>query len=318
MLLSSLYTSLCRLDKTTSRIETFVNTTTIVWHMEEDRFIPGNILYSEISRMKTTDGNTTTTVIDSASSPAHFLVFHQLNDTLIVSTDIALPCLRLIDRTIHNRTTTLAGLCSNSGYGFEDGSDAKFQSPRSIILDVKNSSRLLVSDRRNNAIREVNINSGFVGTFYKAGTIHGPEDIYQDSVSGDLYITTNYSRIYILRYDSFAEIQISSTSDGYFDGKFRSARFYTPSETVLVNERTVLLVADHNNNRLRIMDLLTNTTSSLCTGEDGHIDGDLASCSTKHPRCLLIVGDTLYIGEAQRIRMIKGQSKIYHPLPQLH
>lgn len=297
--------------------------------MEEDRYIQGNILFTELGlfRMKTTNGSTTSVVfgeanssLDSTSLPG-FGGFYQLNETLVVSVDITQPCIRLVDRTNFNQATTYAGLCRMFGRGYEDGENARFGKPLSILLDIKNSSRLLVTDKENDAIREIHVESGFVDTFYKVGKIYGPKDMHQDSVNGDLYITDQYSRIFILRYNSLDKIQISSSNEGYFDGSFQDARFQQPAEMYLINGRTALLVADHGNHRLRIMDLVTNSTTSVCSGAIGHNDSDLETCSLDSPRSLLIIADTLYIGDGSGIRQIKGElikvACIKHSTPML-
>ena len=97
-----------------------------------------------------------------------------------------------------------------------------------------------------------------------------------------------------------------STSRGFQDGPFSEVQFYGPVALSFLNNHT-LLVSDHRNNRLRVLNLITNTSSSICSGEEGHTDGNFSPCSLKSPLGLLTLEDTVYIGNFLRIRRIEGK-----------
>lgn len=62
---------------------------------------------------------------------------------------------------------------------------------------------------------------------------------------------------------------IGSPLSGFQDGIFSDVRFNFPREIVFMTSKTVL-VADERNNRLRLLDLKTNSSSSVCSGEFGN------------------------------------------------
>ena len=91
-----------------------------------------------------------------------------------------------------------------------------------------------------------------------------------------------------------------STSSGFQDGPFSEVRFNDPVDLSFWNSHT-LLVSDYTNDKLRILDLITNTSSSICTSADG----DFSSCSIDGPWELLILEEKIYIGAYQRIKIIE-------------
>ena len=54
-------------------------------------------------------------------------------------------------------------------------------------------------------------------------------------------------------------------------------------------------MADEGNNRLRVLDLNTNQTSSICSGERGHKDGNLLFCSLAEPYSLMLHEGEIYV-----------------------
>ena len=99
----------------------------------------------------------------------------------------------------------------------------------------------------------------------------------------------------------------SSSRNGFVDGAFSQIRFNHPYGVVFLSPHK-LLIADLSNHRLRVLDLFTNTSSSICSGR-GTSDGDLPSCELNGHWSLLTVHDVIFVGEYQRIRSIQGK---YH------
>lgn len=89
------------------------------------------------------------------------------------------------------------------------------------------------------------------------------------------------------------------------------AKFDKPPGILLLDNTKKIIIADEGNDRLVVLDRENKLTSILCTGEEGHGDGDLRSCSLVGPRSLLVIGNTLFIGEYQRIRMLSGISFVF-------
>ena len=93
---------------------------------------------------------------------------------------------------------------------------------------------------------------------------------------------------------------------GLNDGSFNQTRFSFPESIQFLNSHT-LLVSAYLNNRLRVLDLITNTSSSICSDEYGQTDGGFSTCSLANPYGMQILNETLYIGTDERIRSIKGE-----------
>lgn len=197
------------------------------------------------------------------------------------------------------------GNCTNNGN--KDGPDALLTNPRKIIVDIKKPTRLLLAER-GGIIKSVKIANGNVSYF---GTIvdYTILNMIQEKDRGDLFMTFNHG-VGILRYQIRAfSVIAGSGQHGFKDGSFNEIQFNIPNSIKFLNNHT-LLVSDFYNSRLRVLDLISNTSSSICTGAYGHADGNFSTCSLKRPRGLLILNETLYVGDYQRIRSIKGEKCI--------
>ena len=114
---------------------------------------------------------------------------------ILVAVDQYNHCLRRIHRD-SGLTTTFSGVCTSSGY--QDGTQAKFFFPTSIIRDNQNGGQLLVTADYNAAIRTVAVSDGSVGTLIKSSTHLYPDYLTQNTV-GDIFVTTNYA-VYRISY----------------------------------------------------------------------------------------------------------------------
>ena len=229
--------------------------------------------------------------------------FIQLSISHVILTDHENHCLRSVDRTT-NETLTYTGNCTNRGN--RDGVNALFYRPASIIADLMNSQQLIISESNSRSLKTINTVSKRVSIFYRDITNrYRLSYVLQDAETGNIYVTFDHGvGLYDYKSRTFSEITGSSWS-GFVDGEFSQLRFYSPRELAFLSSST-LLVADQGNNRLRVLDLTTNTTSSICSGVQGHSDGDLSSCQLNYPCSLLKVADTVYFGEREYIRSIKG------------
>ena len=57
---------------------------------------------------------------------------------------------------------------------------------------------------------------------------------------------------------------------------------------------------------MTILNQQTSHTSSVCRESVGHIDGDIDTCTLYYAHSLMVLNDTLYVGEYQRIRKVQG------------
>lgn len=296
---------------------TYVTTPYTVYHMEMDEYIDGSILFSDPVSLTTTDGNTSQIVaggllgrayregVGKAATFYGISGFHQVSSRKVIVADMSNHCLRLVDR-LTGQTSPFSGSCTKGGYA--DGSQGLFNRPYSIISDNGSQGKLLVTDHNNRAVRQVDINTRVVSTFYGSmRLLNDLAGITQEISSSDLYLMTS-TALYQLHYQT-KQLKLIAGSPitnqiGYRDGDFSVSLFNSAREILLIENGKKILVADANNGRLRVVDKESATTYSICTGTSGHKDGDLEQCELSAPLSLLVSGDSLYIGENNSIRRI--------------
>lgn len=133
----------------------------------------------------------------------------------------------------------------------------------------------------------------------------------QQTTSGNIYITYDNGIAfydYLQRTMSIlvgSSTQVGSSTLGFEDGMFSSTKFNRPLGIVFL-DRDILLVSDSFNCRLRMLDLSTNTSSSICSGKRGYSDGNLTTCQLDDPRALMIKNDIVYIGMFRSIKKVTG------------
>ena len=250
--------------------------------------------------MKTTDGSSTSLIagstnqsgyVEGVGSNATFNYipsFLQLSATHVLIADQVNHCLRSLDRD-NNLTVKYVGNCTSPGN--RDGTNALLEYPRMLINDQKNPGDTIIAER---------------GGILKSMTVgHSVESFIQEDRTGDLFVTVLHAvGVFSYQTKTFTLI-VGSTDSGWQDRPFSAIRFHYPDSLTFLNSHT-LLVSDRDNNRLRVLDLNTNTSSSICSGQDGQADGNFSSCSLRSPRGLLMMEDTIYLETSWRIRKIKG------------
>lgn len=299
-------------------VATYMNSQLTVLHLEQDEFIPGNLLFADSDVLKTTDGTTTSVVVGNVSVKAYregvagqaffnsISSFVQLASDKVMAVDHANNCTRLIDRN-SNRTTSFVGKCHSGGY--LDGPNAKFAYPNDLIRYRNQTEIVLITDVKNNAIRVINTNTRITSTLMRDDIIRDIRSILQHGVTDTFYITTKTA---VFKY-TIGDVKPSILAGapevfylGSSDGAFDQALFDEPAGMYLLNEMT-LLVADARNNKIRVLDLENRTTSSICSGNKGNDDGTAADCTLHRPSAFYLLGDKLLIGQIYRIRQIKGE-----------
>ena len=293
----------------------YVHTESYVYHMEPDLYIPGNIMFSDGGSLKTTDGLLSSLIVGSAINAEYgydegsgkeiqfysITGFAQQTESQVVVVDMMSPCLQRVDRKT-KQISLLLGNCSSFG----QASESIFQWPFSIILNKNNPDQIFVTDGETNSFWMVDLDKSNISRLVK----HYPEPMFgvlQDWSSADyLYLTFSHGVAKYNYQNSAQPVNITGSADnGFTDGPFETAKFNNPGGMVLLSA-TTLVVADQDNNRLRILDLDMNTTTSICTGRQGHGNRDLTSCLLFYPQSLLVSCDTLYVGEYKMIRAVKG------------
>lgn len=305
---------------------TYVSTESYVYHIEPDKFIGGNLLFADLSSMKTTDGNTnniiagvamTSGYVEGIGSLARFTrisSFLQMNASQVLVVDTNSHCLRSVDRTT-GTTSTFLGVCTKAGYANDARKLSLFRNPWSVMHNSMNIEEYIVSDWNNNALRVYDTKTEVVTTLVKAPPLQVefyPSGMGQNSKTGDVYISSTYTHaVFHFSYATKALSLVAGTgSYGFSEGPFLSAKFEYPYGLLLIDGRQKLLVADEDNGRIRILDLDANTTASVCDGAKTTVDGNLQRCSVRYPYSLLVIGDTLFIGGLRKIRKIKGKNNL--------
>ena len=118
-----------------SNIATYITTESCVYHIAEDEFVPGNLVFIDWNALKTTDGTKTSLkagssisegYLEDVGSNARFneiFPFLQLSNSILFLADYNNNCFRSVDRTT-NQTSTYSGSCTNRGE--RDGVNALF------------------------------------------------------------------------------------------------------------------------------------------------------------------------------------------------
>jgi hypothetical protein len=226
--------------------------------------------------------------------------FLQWNSSSIIIADYGNACIRIADRETW-RTSRFAGNCTVRGY--RDGDAALFDYPWGIIKDPHSDDKIIVTEYYNDAIRQIDMNTGITKTLTK-GHIILPLKIEYDTSSDTFLLSSEHA---ITRYDSSTNVITvvsGGRSAGFSDGDLAQAKFYSPRNLVLLHQR-VALVADTDNHVIRVLNFDNETVSSVCIPQSsGTVDGSAKVCKLSKPWGLLYRDGILYVGQNGAIRTI--------------
>lgn len=229
-------------------------------------------------------------------------------DGSVLVSDSNNHCIRRFDRN-SSEVTTYSGSCTNAGQADGSLEKARFRFPTD--LEFRDSNTLMVVEPLQNKLRYIYIKFGFVSS---ATFDHQLSHLLKGS--DYFYITVNYGVVEVV--DDAPVWIAGSTTQGSNDGSLMNASFKEPQDTIML-ESGLLMVADRSSHKLRLLNLSSDIVTSLCSGHQGHLDGNLTVCQLDSPYSLLVMNETLYIGEtgsyAGGIRRIKfylnGKSKAH-------
>ena len=274
-------------------------------HMESDRLSNGEILFSaNFIALHTTDGNNISDVFDLwAVDRISITGFTQTSEYDIVFVGQYNHCLRIYNR-LQGTVNKFAGNCN--GWGFRDGTDALLYWPTSVVQDNQIPYLFYVIDYFNAALRMVTksyrhapLVTTLLTCYYKSY-----RHLTQDPSGRYLYIT--YAKG-LERYDLTTNTSIDIVS--------QSARH--PNDALMYDGAIVdlggitlyrdwVLIADSRRYVLFVVDLTTNTTSTICTGVSGHRSGNSSNCQINLPTSLLELNGDIYVGEKGGISVLRG------------
>ena len=291
-----------RIEKSTPT--DFISTSYLVYHMELDRYRPGFIVYTHKYTLMTSDGTTTYLIAGNSAQGGYregvgadarfyrITGFAQITEKLVVVADVNNHCMRRIDRAT-NKTSVFSGKCKSQGY--QDGRPGQFFYPWSVVMDKRDKNQLLITDSRNKAVRTVDVESQAVGKFSQSASLNNIMGITQEEKSGDLYVTA-YHAIYKITYIQKTLSLISGSpgsKSGHEDGTLLSSLFNFPEELIFITPKN-LLVADYDNNKLRLLDMKADKVTTL------HVTNSLSL-----PASLLLTNNSLYVGQRRKITQYK-------------
>ncbi|KAF0249065.1 MAG: NHL repeat containing protein, partial [bacterium] len=168
--------------------------------------------------------------------------------------------------------------------GKQDGNreNALFAGPTAIALDNSVKGGVYISDTLNHSIRKIGFNdqvetllgvgSPTINTFGSDGVmalsrlgLNSPRGLAVDS-GGNLYVSDTDS--HAIYYVDFTHQQVlllagSPGESGQKDGQGQEARFKRPSGMALSPDGRVLTVADEDNNRVRIIEIIKNANGRI-------------------------------------------------------
>lgn len=227
-------------------------------------------------------------------------------------------CIRQVNRRT-NGTSLVAGTCRTCGYVDGPLHSSLFNTPQSIVTDRGNFGIIYVSDAGNKVIREINLNTRIVSTFFDLGTgafNDTPFSLALDPQGNHLYVasTTKLGKIN-LQTKKLTLLIDNPINTEFEDGPLASAKIRAIDDLAFLNEDT-LLVADPGNWRLRIIDLKTNTVSSVCSGRQdirGEVEGPIDQCALGGPDAIAVRPDKsgVLLTGFHPIRELTLTSKLY-------
>ena len=284
--------------------------------MVADKFVEGNILFSDGHALKTSDGASLHPIVgnsklygyeEGTGSFARFRYIggiYQLNRTHVVVSDYGNHCLRMVHRET-NHTTIFMGRCGVRGY--RDGVNPLFSHPWSINLLSNNPLMVIVSDRGNNALRAVNLFNTNVSTLPLGYQLDDPRVAMFDDSRSALFVSSGRQIAKVNLVDYSVENITGNGTTGRNDGWFDEATFGVPQGMVKLSEK-VLVVTDYHYDILRVLDLQQQSVRSILSGKTNRdADSDIRTGRVTRPRSLLFVDGFLYIGGWKVIKRVKGK-----------
>lgn len=145
------------------------------------------------------------------------------------------------------------------------------------------------------AVKYVNLVTREVTTTLHGG-LNSPNALTYDPTRKNLLITDEY---FILKYNlriHNLNVLTGRRILGHSDGDLSTASFHYRIEIFALTQ-DIILVADTDNNRLRVIDIESNTVASICTGSACIVDADVDKRALNDAHSLLLLDAALYVGQ---------------------
>ena len=238
--------------------------------------------------------------------------------------------IRYVERET-GRTGLVAGLAGSAGMADGLFDAARFDTPRALRLSDDESS-LYVLDRGNSAIREIELDTGFVSTVLDGGDfMESPQDMVM--ANGDIYITDAAEQV-IWHYDG-DELAVlaggleydEDDDDMEFDGVGEDALFAEPVGLAIDADQETLYVTDGDVFQgpqvqgIRAVDIATGEVTTVFggniggVGDQGDVEGfDTAALRWAEHLEVLDGGDRLMVADTwhNAIRLVDLSEEEVH------
>jgi len=240
-------------------------------------------------------GAVVSTISSSFSRPTGVTVSPTTGMIIVVDSDDS--CIHVIDH--FGAASNLAGSCGVT-QGSSDGIKAlaSFNHPISATV-LPSSGTVAVADTNNNLIRLITIPSGSVSTLTLTGLNSGlssPHGIA--STVSEYLIATDTLNNRVLRISLTGETIVLAGGgfSGYTNGIGESASFSHPKGVAVIPSSGKIVVADSNNNCIRLLSTdipsSVSTLSGTCGSSPGTSDGSSGIAQFNHPISLAILTES--------------------------
>lgn len=271
------------------------------FRMEKDLLLPGNILFSDYYTLQTTDQIKATVVHDFMTTDGTSITgFAQTSAHEIVVAGKPNSCLRLFHR-LHGQVYAFAGDCEREG--IRDGINPLFTRPSSMIQDNQTPCVLYVIDTCQ--VRMVTKTVvAHVTTLIKCCDKHYTH-LTQDYDGKSLYIT-HLKGLELFNLVTNTTMDIISESTYFTDHAMIYDSNIWAFVDIVILQHDFIIIADNGRNMLYLVDLTTNSTSTICTGVAGYRSGNASFCQVNRPMSLLQLDGDIFVGEYGAFSVLEG------------
>lgn len=293
-----------------------------ITHISKDSYTSGNVLFSDLTTIKTTNGKLSSWLAgfdgkhgyaNGIGNQARFISinsFVQLTAHQIIIADSLNYCLRSLTRT-DKMVSDYAGSCQDQRHVDGELLESRFMNPTSMVKGQGKLSRtIFVVDET--AIRYVDTTTQLVGTLTEAPEFSYATGIVMDTeLTMSLLVTAGRFIKRLTVSDSYDvevfDVYALTRLIGWDDGDFATATFGEPQGVAAVGKGVYLMSGTLSSGRVRVVDTVMRTVSSICTGRLEFRSGSISMCSIHYPSTQALIGDTVYIGGQTAIYSLAGK-----------
>lgn len=209
-----------------------------------------------------------------------------------------------------------------SSEGRADGSKHGCKLDHPVGLLVTEAGDVYISDFNAHTIRKTTVDdwtdvetvagNGQRGTTDGAAlecSLSQPTGLCEADTGGIWFVEEGCARLRLLE-DGTITTFLGWAGSGFQDGSFANARLSAPRD-ICRSRNGLLYIADNGNNRIRIVDVINRTVSSIGSGRNTTTDGTFDEACFLYPSSLRCSpDDILFVGELYRVRKVDLQTKL--------